>query len=370
MSLKAEYRRRLVSGTLHEDAAQAGALEALARLEAELNEAGESSLLGFFRRPKALRGVYLWGPVGRGKSMLMDLFFGCAPVERKLRVHFHAFMAEVHGLIHSWRTGDTCVRKAKFGRTKGDDPIPPVAELVAGRTRLLCFDEFHVSDIADAMILGRLFEALFAQGVTVVATSNRAPGDLYKDGLNRQLFLPFIALLEERLEVVRLAGPRDYRLDRLKGERAYFSPLSDDCRAEFDRLWRGQLNGDAETGAELEVQGRRLAFPHAAGGLLRTSFAELCDQPLGPADYLAVAGAFHTVFLEEVPCLGPERRNAAKRFVTLIDALYEAGAKLVVLAEVEPDALHPKGDGAFEFERTASRLHEMRSSEYLARARD
>ncbi|HEX8233856.1 MAG TPA: cell division protein ZapE [Caulobacteraceae bacterium] len=370
MSLRAAYRRRVASGELQPDPAQDAALEVLARLEAELNGAGESSLFSVFKRPKALRGVYLWGPVGRGKSMLMDLFFDCAPVERKLRVHFHAFMAEVHALIHAWRTGDACARKARFGRTKGDDPIPPVAELTAGRARLLCFDEFQVADIADAMILGRLFEALFAQGVTVVATSNRPPDDLYKDGLNRQLFLPFIGLLKDRLEVVRLAGPRDYRLDRLRSERVYFSPATPECRAAFDRLWRSQLDGAEETGATIEVQGRKLRFPRAAGGLLRASFADLCAQPLGPGDYLALAAAFHTVFLEDVPRLGPEQRNEAKRFVTLVDTLYEASATLIILAETEPNALYPSGSGAFEFERTASRLHEMRSSEYLARARD
>jgi cell division protein ZapE len=274
-------------------------------------------------------------------------------------------MAEVHGLIHAWRNSDVCARKAKFGRTKGDDPIAPVAELVATRARLLCFDELQVADIADAMILGRLFEALFAEGVTVVATSNRPPGDLYKDGLNRQLFAPFIELISERLEVVEVAGGRDWRLDRLQHARVYFSPVSPQTRAEFDALWRRLLDGAEEISAEVEVLGRKLHFPHAAGGMLRADFRTLCGKALGPQDYLAIARRFHTVFLECVPKLTAARRNEAKRFVTLVDALYEAKARLVVLAEAEPDGLYPAGDGAFEFERTASRLHEMRSEAYL-----
>ncbi len=365
MSLRSAYRARIEAGEIQADPGQAAGLEALARLEAELNAAGEPSFLSMFKRPKAPRGVYLWGPVGRGKSMLMDLFFAAAPTERKLRVHFHAFMAEVHGLIHAWRNGDSCSRKAKFGRTKGDDPIAPVAELVASRARLLCFDELHVSDIADAMILGRLFEAMFAEGVTVVATSNRLPGDLYKDGLNRQLFAPFIELIEARLEVVEVGGGRDWRLDRLQHARVYFAPVSPRTRAEFDALWRRLLDGGAETGAEVEVLGRTLRFPHAAGGMLRAEFRTLCGKALGPQDYLAIAERFHTVFLDCVPKLNAARRNEARRFVTLVDALYEAKARLVVLAEAEPDDLYPAGDGAFEFERTASRLHEMRSQAYL-----
>ena len=365
MSLRAAYRTRIDAGEIEADPGQAAGLEALARLEAELNAAGEPSFLSLFKKPKAPRGVYLWGPVGRGKSMLMDLFFATAPVERKLRIHFHAFMAEVHGLIHAWRNADSCVRKARFGRTKGDDPIAPVAELIASRARLLCFDELQVSDIADAMILGRLFEALFAEGVTVVATSNRPPDDLYKDGLNRQLFLPFIELLKARLEVVEVAGTHDWRLDRLKAGQVYFSPVTPQTRATFDAVWKRLLDGAEETGAEVEVLGRKLDFPHAAGGMLRADFKVLCGKALGPADYLAIAGRFHTVFLECVPILSPARRNEAKRFVTLIDALYEARARLVVLAEAEPDDLYPAGDGAFEFARTASRLHEMRSLAYL-----
>jgi len=370
-TLSAAYRERLQAGDLKPDPAQEAGVAALSRLEAELNAAGEPSFgLSFFKRPKTLRGVYLWGPVGRGKSMLMDLFFASAPVTKKRRVHFQAFMAEVHGLIDQWRKGDAAARKARFGQSKGDDPIAPTAELIAEDARLLCFDELQVTDIADAMILGRLFEALFGRGVVLVATSNRSPDDLYKDGLNRQLFLPFIAMLKERLEQVRLAGPTDFRLDLLRSAQVYFSPIAPATEAGFDALWRDLLGENQEVGATLEVLGRKLHLPRAVGGLLRASFASLCGTALGPQDYLAMAERFHTVFLEAVPMLTPDRRDAARRLVTLIDTLYEAGARLVVLAAAEPDELYPAGDGAFEFERTASRLHEMRSAAWLEKVRD
>jgi cell division protein ZapE len=366
-SLRSAYRQRLAQGDIQPDTAQAGAVEALARLEGDLNAAGEP---GFFRRPKALRGVYLWGPVGRGKSMLMDLFFDSAPAHKKRRIHFHAFMAQTHRLIDAWRKGDAAARKAQFGQHRGDDPIPPVASAVAEDARLLCFDEFQVSDIADAMILGRLFEALTDQGVTFVMTSNRPPDDLYKNGINRQLFEPFIAMLKAKLDIVAVRGPKDFRLDRLTGARTWLSPIAPQTEAAFDALWASMLDGQAETGASVEVLGRKMHFPRAAGGLLRCTFASLCGQALGPQDYLAVAERFHTVFLEGVPLLTPEKRDAAKRFVTLVDALYEAGAKLVGLAAGGPDELYPAGDGAFEFERTASRLHEMQSADYLSAVRE
>ena len=370
-TVAAAYRARLEAGEIAPDAAQAAALEALSRLEGELNGIGEPGFaLPFFRKRPALRGLYLYGPVGRGKSMLMDLFFASAPVQRRRRVHFQAFMAEVHADIDAWRRGDAGERRARFGHARGDDPILPTAERIAAEARLLCFDEFQVSDIADAMILGRLFEALFARGVVLVATSNRAPSDLYRDGLNRQLFLPFIALIESRCEVVRIAGPKDFRLDRLRSARTWFSPLDPAAEAGFDALWRDVLDGAQETGATLEVQGRRTALPRAAGGHLRAAFADLCGKPLGSRDYLALAERFHTVFLEAVPAITPDKRDQAARFRTLIDALYEAKTKLVVLAAAEPDALYPAGDFAFEFERTASRLQEMRSAAYLALARE
>jgi cell division protein ZapE len=372
LSIRTAYARRLQEGEIAPDSAQAAGVEALARLEGDLNALAEPgfSLPFLQRRREAPRGVYLYGPVGRGKSMLMDLFFESAPVARKRRVHFHAFMAEVHALIDAWRKGDGGDRKARFGTAKGDDPIAPTALLLSQAARLLAFDEFHVVDIADAMILGRLFEALWAQGVVIMATSNREPDELYQGGLNRQLFLPFIEALKARMDVVRIAGPKDFRLDRLKGERTYFSPVNPETEAGFDALWRTLLEGAAETGATVEVMGRKLRLPHVAGGHLRATFVSLCGAALGAGDYLAIAKAFHTVFLEDVPELGPENRNEAARFVSLIDALYEAKAKVAVLAAAEPEALYPAGDGAFEFERTVSRLQEMRSAAYLERARD
>ena len=341
-------------------------MEALARLEGDLNGVGEASIISLFRRHPQPRGVYLWGPVGRGKSMLMDLFFETAPVEKKRREHFYAFMAEVHGLIDAWRKGDHAVRRATFGQARGDDPIAPTAGLIASKARLLCLDELQVADIADAMILGRLFEALFADGVVLVATSNRPPRELYQGGINRELFLPFVEMIEQRLEVMEIAGGRDHRLERLRGEQVYFSPITRDTEAAFEALWRGQLDGAAETGATLEVMGRKMRLPRAAGGLLRGSFASLCGQALGAQDYLAITGRFHTLFLEDVPRLGPDKRNEARRLVWLVDALYEARTRLVVLAEAEPSALYPAGDGSFEFERTASRLEEMRAADWMA----
>ncbi|HYG28086.1 MAG TPA: cell division protein ZapE [Caulobacteraceae bacterium] len=366
-ALKAAYDARVRQGAIRPDPAQAAALEALVRLEGDLGAATpRGRLKALFARPESQRGVYLVGPVGRGKSMLMDLFYETAREPKKRRTHFHVFMGEVHRLIDAWRKGDAAARKARFGQAKGDDPIPPVAEAVAEEARLLCFDEFQVTDIADAMILGRLFEALFARGVTLVATSNRHPDQLYKDGLNRQLFLPFIELLKSRAEVVEIAGPHDYRLDRLRAAGTWFSPIDPDNERQFDRLWMEMLGTEAEDGETLEVLGRKIHFPHAAGGLLRASFASLCSVALGPNDYVAVAERFHTVFLEGVPKLTPNRREEARRFVILVDALYEARTRLIVLAEAEPSKLYPEGDGAFEFERTASRLQEMRSQDWLA----
>lgn len=361
--LRAAYEAKLAAGAIRADADQARAIEALSRVEANLARAPPR---GLFRKPEGVRGAYLWGPVGRGKSMLMDLFFSVAPVKAKSRVHFHIFMARIHMLVNAWRTGAADARRERFGPHKGDDPIPPIADLIAGEAHLLCFDELTVTDIADAMILGRLFEALFARGVTLVATSNRAPDDLYADGINRQLFLPFIAMLKARTEIVPVMGDQDYRLGRLRGARAWLSPIDPDNEREFDILWRDMLGTDPETGADVKVLGRALHWPRASAGRLRANFASLCVQALGPADYIAIAERFHLVFLEAVPRLTPDKRDQARRLATLIDTLYEAHAHLVVLAAGEPESLYPAGDQAFEFQRTASRLLEMRSADWLA----
>ena len=361
--LREAYDERLAAGTIAVDAAQAGAVAALSRLEADLATVRPASL---FRKAEGVTGVYLWGPVGRGKSMLMDMFFEVVLFEPKRRVHFHVFMREVHELVNAWRTGDAAARRARFGESRGDDPIAPAARVIAGQARLLCFDELQVTDIADAMILGRLFEALFALGVTLVSTSNRAPDELYKDGINRGLFLPFIALLESRMEITPVSGDHDYRLQRLRAARTWLSPSDPDNIREFDRLWNDMLGGEKETGATLEVFGRHEYWPRACGRMLRAHFSSLCGHALGPADYLAIAERFDTVFIETIPKLRPERRDEARRLATLIDTLYEAHTRLVVLAEGEPETLYPTGDQAFEFERTTSRLNEMRSMEWLA----
>ena len=362
-TLRAAYDKRLASGALNPDPAQAAAMAALGRLERDLAELRPA---GLFRKPEGARGVYLWGPVGRGKSMLMDLFFAAAPIAPIQRLHFLDFMARVHRLVNAWRTGDAAARRARFGHARGEDPVPPVADVIAGAARLLCFDELQVTDIADAMILGRLFEALFARGVTLVATSNRPPDELYLNGINRQLFLPFIAMLKARMDIVAVGGTQDYRTERLRAAGTWFSPIDADHERVFDALWRDILGGEAETGATLLVLGRQEHWPRAAGGLLRAHFNSICVHALGPEDYLAIAARFHTVFLEQAPKLTPDRRNEARRLATLVDTLYEARARLVVLAAGEPDSLYPAGDQAFEFERTASRLKEMRSAEWVA----
>lgn len=359
--MRAAYERRMAEGAIRPDLGQAAAVEALERVAAALVKDGR----GLFGRARSVRGAYLWGPVGRGKSMLMDLFFDIAPARRKQRVHFHIFMARIHRLVNAWRTGDGAARRAQFGKARGDDPIAPVADLIAGEATLLCFDELSVTDIADAMILGRLFEALFERGVTLVATSNRPPGDLYKDGINRQLFTPFIAMLEARMEIVPVAGGHDWRLDRLRAARLWLSPIDPDNETQFDILWRDMLGGDAEIGATLEVLGRTQHWPRATGGMLRAHFASLCVQALGPADYIAIAQRFHTVFIEALPRLTPDKRDEARRLATLIDTLYEARARIAVLAAAQPADIYPAGDQAFEFQRTASRLEEMRSQTWL-----
>jgi cell division protein ZapE len=353
------YQALIDEGRLQPDPSQTSTIEALAEVEAAIEARPRLKLFG---GAEPVRGLYLWSPPGRGKSLLMDMFCQTVDEPRKRRAHFHAFMAEVHQRIAVWRSGDKAARKALFGTSRGDDPIAPLAKLIASEARLLCFDELQVTDIADAMILGRLFEALFEEGVVLVATSNRPPRDLYKDGINRQLFVPFIAMIEDRCRVLVLTGDRDWRLERLKQARVWFGPAE---REAFDALWR-DLRGHAEDAeAVLEVSGRKTVIARTAGSMARETFDALCDRPLGASDYLALAERFDTLFLENVPVLTPDRKEAARRFVTLVDALYEARTRLVVLAEAGPDDLYRSGIGAFEFERTASRLHEMRSTEWL-----
>jgi cell division protein ZapE len=303
--------------------------------------------------------------------MLMDLFFEDAAPKAKRRVHFHEFMAEIQDLLDTWRKMPEAERRRSPWRVKsaGDDPIPPVAKQVAASAQLLCFDEFQVTQIADAMILARLFEQLFARGITMVATSNREPDDLYKDGINRPLFLPFIKHLKERCDIFHLASDRDYRLDRLIAAPIWYAPLGPEADASLDAVWERLTSGAQAQHVTLTVKGRKLEVSCEAAGVARFTFQELCARPLYSRDYLAIAAHFHTIILSGIPLLGPENRNEAARFVALIDALYEAKIKLVASAAAEPEALYPEGDGAFEFERTSSRLHEMRSTDYLAEER-
>ena len=308
------------------------------------------------------RGLYIHGSVGAGKTMLMDMFFDAVEVPLKRRTHFHAFMADVHARLHQWR------QALKRGEVTGEDPIPPVAAELAREAWLLCFDEFSVRDIADAMILGRLFTALFAGGVVVVATSNVTPDDLYRDGLNRALFLPFIALIQERLDVVELDARTDYRLEKLKRVPVYYTPLSPKADAALDAAFLVLTGHKLGWPMKIELLGRELDVPQAIDGVARFDFDALCRRPLGPTDYLKIAQRFHTIILDRIPVLGESERNEARRFIILIDALYDMRVKLIASAAGEPQALYTSADRAeaFEFKRAASRLYEMRSVDYLA----
>ncbi|MFC3052653.1 cell division protein ZapE [Kordiimonas pumila] len=316
------------------------------------------------------RSLYMYGGVGRGKSMLMDLFYEVAPVKAKKRVHFHEFMLDVHARMKVWRGLSGKERAALGGRASEDDPIPPVARQIAAEATLLCFDELQVTDIADAMVLSRLFTELMEHGVVVVATSNRPPDDLYKGGLNRQLFLPFIERVKKDFDILTLDGPTDYRYDRLKGVETYYCPVNEETTAKLSEAFfrltdRNVEDRDKVPSETLLVQGRSLYVPKAARGVAVFSFKRLCANALGAADYLTIARAYHTVIMVAIPRLGKHNRNEAKRFVTFIDALYEHGVKFLCSAEVPPQELYEAGDGAFEFERTVSRLMEMQSEEYL-----
>jgi cell division protein ZapE len=361
-SIKARYATSVAAGRIERDVAQLAVVDRLARLEARLVEyrlARKSSSLGWmFGSREAgqtrIKGLYVHGDVGRGKTMLMDLFFEASPVARKRRTHFHEFMIDVHERVHMFR------QQMKLGEHAGKDPIHLAAVELAQEAWLLCFDEFHVTDIADAMILGRLFAQLFERGVVVVATSNVPPEELYKDGLNRALFVPFIRLLEQCLDVVRLAARTDFRLEKLAGMPVWYA---------LDAAWRRLAGGNGGTPQELPLKGRFVRVPQAAMGVARFSFRDLCEEPLAATDYLRIAHEYHTVILDRLPVLTFERRNAAKRFIILIDTLYDLNVKLIASAEAEPEALYRADQGfeAQEFKRTASRLIEMRSQAYLAR---
>ncbi|MFN8830804.1 MAG: cell division protein ZapE [Labrys sp. (in: a-proteobacteria)] len=370
MALREAYLALIGAPGMQRDPAQLAVVDRLQTLLDALKErslARKGSALGWLfggGTPKpSPRGLYIHGPVGRGKTMLMDLFFDHAPATiRKQRVHFHGFMADTHDRIFRYRTD------LKAGRVRGEDPIPPVAAAIAEEASLLCFDEFSVTDIADAMLLGRLFTQLFARGVVVVATSNVEPDSLYAGGLNRALFLPFIALLHEHMDVLSLASPTDYRLTKLSGVETYVVRDPDDASglgALFERL----TGGVAGTPIALPVKGRTVAVPAAAMGVAWFHFDDLCRKPLGASDYLAIAERFHTVLIAGVPVMDEAERNEAKRFITLVDTLYDRGVKLLVEAAAEPGGLYRGTDGsvAFEFQRTVSRLTEMRSVDYLAR---
>jgi cell division protein ZapE len=363
------YEKRVAAGELERDPAQENVVARLDRIATELSTLRHASratpLERLFASRKAVpapRGLYVHGPVGRGKTMLMDMFFQAVDIERKRRTHFHAFMADAHARIYEWR------QKRKLGVVRGEDPIAPVAEQIAAEARLLCFDEFAVTDIADAMVLGRLFTRLFELGAVLVATSNVAPARLYEGGLNRALFLPFIALLEQRVEIVELKARADYRLEKLAGVPTWMTPADAAAKAVLDRAFlslTGRRRGAPES---LSVFGRDLIVPESAENVARFSFPDLCERPLGAADYVAIARRFHTVIIDGVAVLGPEKRNEARRFVWLIDALYDMRVKLLASAAAEPGSLYLGTEGmeAFEFARAVSRLMEMRSQSYLA----
>ena len=313
------------------------------------------------------KGVYLHGDVGRGKSFLMDLFFANSSITKKRRVHFNAFMLETHQRIHEWRNLSPRERqsRAEFVREAGEDPIAPVAKAISLEATLLALDEFQVTDVADAMILGRLFEKLFGLGIVIVATSNTAPDRLYEGGLNRQLFLPFIELIKDHFQIVELNGAYDYRLDRMSGMSVYMSPLGGDADAAMDAAWQRLTDSKRGAPRALNVMGRKLVVPQAAKGVARFSFDALCRVPLGAADYLALARTFHTILIDRIPKLQVDEQNEARRFTLLIDTLYDEKVKLVCSAAAKPAELHEGGDDADWFKRAASRLAEMQSEDYL-----
>ncbi len=358
-SVRERYRAMGAAGEIEPDAAQervAERLDALAQALAARSSGGGGGLFARFQKKAAAvpRGLYIHGGVGRGKTMLMDLFFETVQFAPKRRNHFHEFMAEAHERI-------AAARKRHDG-----DPIPHVAAEMVGSPGLLCFDELHVTDIADAMILGRLFKVVFERKAVVVATSNAMPHELYRNGLNRQLFLPFIDLIEDNMEVVELASAKDFRLDKLHGQPLYFTPADAAASDAMDGHWERLTGHHPPEPMVLEVKGRRLNVPAAAAGVARFTFADLCERPLGSLDYLAIAHAFHTVMIDDIPVMGSARRDHARRFINLIDTFYDSGVCIIVSADAQPDDLYVSGDGSDLFTRTASRLMEMRSEDYVA----
>tara|TARA_R110002167_G_scaffold1426_1_gene6579 strand:+ start:52121 stop:53173 length:1053 start_codon:yes stop_codon:yes gene_type:complete len=342
------YRAAVSDGRLHEDAAQVAVMPELERVRAALSVPVKRSL--FRKSAPPIKGLYMWGGVGRGKSMLMDLLFAAVDAPKQRR-HFHAFMQWVHSEMNAAR---------KLGV---DDAIAPVAAKLAGEVRFLAFDEMQISDITDAMIVGRLFEALFAAGVVIVTTSNRQPDALYKDGLNRALFVPFIDLIKDRLVVHELVSVTDYRQGRLAGTPTYFTPVGEQARHDIAKVWQGLTAGQSAP-LTLHVKGREVVIPRYHNGVGRVGFFDLCGKPLGAADYLALADAVRVLIIEDIPRLSRQNFNEAKRFVTLIDALYEAKVQLICSAAAVPEMLYVEGEGTFEFERTASRLREMQAEDW------
>lgn len=365
MSLEAEYEKLIISGKVKNDDAQRRILTKLERLQNVLEQRFSTDrrmlrrIFQFSTKNLGIRGLYIYGAVGRGKSMLMDLFFITLNVSKKKRIHFHSFMIDIHARLHAWRNENR-------HNIHASDPIPILAKDIAKQINVLCFDEFHVSDIADAMILGRLFAEFLKNGIVVVATSNRHPDELYKDGLQRERFLPFISMLKENLEILGLDAQEDYRLVQLKSlDKVYYYPLDSGAINFMEKAFANLTLGAIPKTFAIDILGRKLIIPKTHGDIAWISFSDLCEKPLYASDYIEIACTFGTLLLEGIPQMTIENRNEAKRFVTLIDALYEHKVKLIATAAVSPGLLYVAGHGSAEFERTVSRLMEMQSDQYM-----